>query len=62
MTKRDVFLEKELMMTLLMFLPSWDGKLPVPAILKPKPLWTGKQHFYLIIMMMIMTLMNQESL
>jgi len=49
MTKRDVFLEKELMMTLLMFLPSWDGKLPVPAILKPKPLWTGKQLFSLII-------------
>ena len=29
-------------MNLLMFLPSWDGKLPQPAICKPKPLWTGK--------------------
>ena len=37
------------MMNLLMWLPSWDGKMPVPAILKPKPLWTGKQLFSLII-------------
>ena len=49
MTKRDVFVDKEQMMNLLMFLPSWDGKLPIPAILKPKPLWTGKQIFTLII-------------
>jgi DNA-directed RNA polymerase beta' subunit len=49
MTKRDVFLTKEEMMTLVMFLPTWDGKLPIPAILKPKPLWTGKQLFTLII-------------
>merc|ERR1719450_1584193 len=49
MTKRDVFIDKEQMMTLLMFLPSWDGKMPIPAILKPKPLWTGKQLFSLII-------------
>merc|ERR1719450_1614167 len=49
MTKRDVFIDKELMMNLLMFLPCWDGKMPIPAILKPKPLWTGKQLFSLII-------------
>jgi DNA-directed RNA polymerase II subunit RPB1 len=42
MSKRDVFLEKEQMMNLLMFLPTWDGKMPKPAILKPRPLWTGK--------------------
>jgi DNA-directed RNA polymerase II subunit RPB1 len=30
------------MMNLLMFLPIWDGKMPQPAIMKPKPLWTGK--------------------
>ena len=41
MTKRDVFLEKEQMMNLLMFLPTWDGKMPQPAILKPRPMWTG---------------------
>ncbi|CAG2178748.1 unnamed protein product, partial [Oppiella nova] len=49
MTKRDVFLDKEQMMNLLMFLPIWDGKMPMPAILKPKPQWTGKQLFSLII-------------
>ena len=49
MTKRDVFLDKEQMMTLVMFLPTWDGKLPVPAILKPKQLWTGKQLMSLVI-------------
>lgn len=49
MTKRDVFIDKEQMMNLLMFLPIWDGKMPRPAILKPKPLWTGKQLFSLII-------------
>uniref|UniRef100_A0A1I7X604 DNA-directed RNA polymerase n=1 Tax=Heterorhabditis bacteriophora TaxID=37862 RepID=A0A1I7X604_HETBA len=37
------------MMDLLMYLPTWDGKVPQPAILKPKPLWTGKQLFSLII-------------
>ena len=36
-------------MNLLMWLPSWDGKMPQPAILKPKPMWTGKQLFSLII-------------
>ena len=40
-------------MNLLMWLPSWDGKVPQPAIHKPKPLWTGKQIFSLIIPGMI---------
>ncbi|CAK9294858.1 unnamed protein product [Gordionus sp. m RMFG-2023] len=49
MTKRDVLLDKEQMMNLLMWLPSWNGKIPQPAIIKPKPLWTGKQLFSLVI-------------
>jgi DNA-directed RNA polymerase II subunit RPB1 len=40
---------QEQMMNILLFLPIWDGKMPQPAILKPKPLWTGKQLFSLII-------------
>nr|AOE43182.1 RNA polymerase II largest subunit/RNA polymerase II core subunit [Synstelium polycarpum] len=48
-TKRDTFVERDLMMNILMWLPSWDGKIPHPAILKPKHLWTGKQLFSLII-------------
>ena len=49
MTKRDVFLEKSQVMNLLMWISSWDGKLPPPTIYKPKPLWTGKQLFSLVI-------------
>ncbi|EFX61131.1 hypothetical protein DAPPUDRAFT_70163 [Daphnia pulex] len=45
---RDVFLEKEQMMNLLMFLPTWDGKMPKPAILKPRPLWTAAVHSIII--------------
>ena len=36
-------------MNILMFLPIWDGKVPQPALLKPRHLWTGKQLFSLII-------------
>ncbi|XP_050438042.1 DNA-directed RNA polymerase II subunit RPB1-like [Adelges cooleyi] len=49
MTKRDVFIEKEQLMNLLMHLPNWNGRMPVPCILKPKALYTGKQLFSLII-------------
>ncbi|CAF5034825.1 unnamed protein product, partial [Rotaria sp. Silwood1] len=49
MTRRDVFIEKSDFMNLLMFLPSWDGRIPQAAILKPKSLWTGKQLFSLIL-------------
>ena len=44
-----VFTVQEQMMTMLMYLPTWNGRMPQPAILKPKPLWTGKQLFSLII-------------
>ena len=27
----------------------WDGKVPKPAILKPQPLWTGKQVFSMML-------------
>jgi DNA-directed RNA polymerase II subunit RPB1 len=49
MTKRDVFIELPRVMDLCMHYPDWDGKIPTPAILKPKPLWTGKQMFSMII-------------
>eukprot|EP01132_Coremiostelium_polycephalum_P012859 gene12859-15717_t len=48
-TKRDTFIERDLVMNILMWLPSWDGKVPPPAIWKPRKLWTGKQLFSLII-------------
>jgi DNA-directed RNA polymerase II subunit RPB1 len=40
-TLRDTFIEKELVMNLLMW-ANYNDKFPMPAILKPKPLWTGK--------------------
>jgi len=32
-----------------MWLSNFDGKIPIPAILKPKQLWTGKQIFSMIL-------------
>eukprot|EP00898_Chlorokybus_atmophyticus_P000376 jgi/Chlat1/1339/Chrsp119S01776 len=48
-TKRDTFIEKDVLMNTLMWLGNWDGRIPTPAIIKPRPLWTGKQLFNLII-------------
>lgn len=44
-TKRDTFLEFDALCNILMWLEDWDGQLPAPAILKPRPMWTGKQVF-----------------
>jgi len=49
MTKRDVFLERDLVMNILMWVEDWDGRIPPPSILKPKELWTGKQMLSLIL-------------
>jgi len=49
MTKRDVFIERDVVFNILMWVSNWDGLLPVPAILKPKELWTGKQIISLIL-------------
>ncbi|KAI8822549.1 putative RPO21-DNA-directed RNA polymerase II, 215 kd subunit [Fimicolochytrium jonesii] len=48
-TKRDTFMRKDLVMNLLMWVPDWDGTIPQPAILKPVPLWTGKQIISLVL-------------
>jgi len=44
-TFRDTFCAKDLTFNTLMNLESWDGHVPIPAILKPAQLWTGKQVF-----------------
>ncbi|KAF2743054.1 beta and beta-prime subunits of DNA dependent RNA-polymerase [Sporormia fimetaria CBS 119925] len=49
MTRRDNFLNKQQVMNLLMWVPDWDGVIPQPAILKPRPRWTGKQIISLAI-------------
>jgi DNA-directed RNA polymerase II subunit RPB1 len=43
MTKRDVMMDYEHVMNLMMWVPNWDGVVPPPAIIKPSPRWTGKQ-------------------
>jgi DNA-directed RNA polymerase II subunit RPB1 len=48
-SRRDCFLEKDVVMNLLMWLPNFDGKIPIPAILTPVELWTGKQLFSLLL-------------
>lgn len=42
-TLRDSFLEWTQVQNILLWVPDWDGSVPTPAIIKPKPLWTGKQ-------------------
>ncbi|GLI67975.1 hypothetical protein VaNZ11_012311 [Volvox africanus] len=49
MTKRDIFIEKDVFMNTIMGIEDWDGTVPMPTILKPKPLWTGKQIFSMFI-------------
>jgi DNA-directed RNA polymerase II subunit RPB1 len=36
-------------MNIMMWINTFDGKIPIPTILKPHKLWTGKQIFSLII-------------
>ncbi|XP_043467714.1 DNA-directed RNA polymerase II subunit RPB1-like [Leptopilina heterotoma] len=48
-TQKDVFIEKSDFMNLLMFVSNWDGIIPQPCILKPKPLWSGNQVVSLLI-------------
>ena len=50
MTKRDTFIDKAMIMNILMFIDyDLEKGLPQPAVIKPKPLWTGKQILSLII-------------
>jgi DNA-directed RNA polymerase II subunit RPB1 len=34
---------------ILLWVPKWDGALTIPAIVKPKPLWSGKQILSMVI-------------
>jgi len=48
-TLRDTFIEESDLFNILMWIDNWNGEIPKPAILKPKPLWTGKQVISMII-------------
>jgi DNA-directed RNA polymerase II subunit RPB1 len=48
-TLRDTFLDWNQVQNILLWVPSWDGNVPIPAIIKPKPLWSGKQILSMVI-------------
>jgi DNA-directed RNA polymerase II subunit RPB1 len=49
MTKRSCFIEKDLTFNMLMWVGQWNGRIPIPAIIKPQELWTGKQLLSVIL-------------
>ena len=49
LTKRSTFLDKQFMMNAVMHIPTMPAQIPIPAILKPELLWTGKQLFSLVL-------------
>ena len=42
-TLRDCLMDVEAVQNILLWVPEWDGIVPTPCILKPRPLWSGKQ-------------------
>ncbi|KIJ58730.1 hypothetical protein HYDPIDRAFT_163162 [Hydnomerulius pinastri MD-312] len=48
-TLRDSFLDWNQVQNILLWVPDWDGNVPTPAIIRPKPLWTGKQILSMVI-------------
>jgi len=48
-TQRDTFLERDEVYNILMCIDSWDGYIPIPAVMKPRQLWTGKQLFSILV-------------
>ncbi len=49
LTLRDTFMDWNAVQNILLWVPDWDGIVPIPAIIKPKPMWTGKQILSLAI-------------
>ena len=49
MTKRSTFIGKDLCFNMLMWVTQWNGRIPIPAIIKPQELWTGKQLISMIL-------------
>ena len=50
MTARDCFIDKPTFFDIIFAAigDTWDGFIPVPAILKPRELWTGRQLLSMI--------------
>ncbi|KAF7426815.1 DNA-directed RNA polymerase II subunit rpb1 [Pleurotus ostreatus] len=49
LTLRDTFMDWNAVQNILLWVPDWDGIVPIPAIIKPKPMWMGKQILSLAI-------------
>ncbi|GAP85358.1 putative DNA-directed RNA polymerase ii largest subunit [Rosellinia necatrix] len=49
MCRRDVFMTKDQVTNIMLWVPDWDGTIPQPAIIKPRPRWSGKQIVSMII-------------
>nr|UXY87064.1 DNA-directed RNA polymerase II largest chain [Cryptomonas sp.] len=49
LTRKDTFLNRSELLAILMQINDWNGKPIIPAIIKPKLLWTGKQVISMII-------------
>ncbi|TVY49542.1 DNA-directed RNA polymerase II subunit rpb1 [Lachnellula cervina] len=61
MCRRDVFVTKEALMNILLWVPDWDGVVPHPAIIKPRPRWTGKQIVSMVIPKLINLYMPNDN-
>lgn len=48
-TFRDNFIDKATVFDILMQMDDWNGEIPKPAILKPQPMWSGKQILSMVI-------------
>ena len=71
LTQRDTFVERDMMMNMLMWVDDFDGNIPVPAVMVRRdrsilPLWTGKQMYSFLLpvcdVIMIWLLLNNYSL
>nr|UXY87553.1 DNA-directed RNA polymerase II largest chain [Cryptomonas curvata] len=49
LTQRDTFLNKYKLDTILIQIENWNGNIPIPTIIKPEILWTGKQLISIIL-------------
>lgn len=42
-TLRDCLMDYDQVQNLLLWVPDWNGVVPMPCVIKPKPYWSGKQ-------------------
>jgi DNA-directed RNA polymerase II subunit RPB1 len=48
-TRRDVFISKDVFINICMCHEDWNRIMPIPTVLKPQLLWTGKQVFNILL-------------